>query len=264
LTATAVCHSLSGMTHRFHVKRIGTRDRVRLDAETVRHLHVLGLGEGSEVVLFDGTGGESYARIEEISRRAATARIVRRDEVSREPTLELTLACAPPKGRRMDTLVRMCAELGVRCIVPLIAQRSVVRPKNGKEPSHKLERWRKICLAASEQSGRTFAAVVEPPVRFPDILDRADAFDLAVLLSPEEDVPTLAALLDAHPDVTSLLLVVGPEGGVTEEESALAARHGVPSARLTPSILRVETACVAAVAVALTAAACGPSPARPQ
>lgn len=239
------------MVRRFHVDSIGKAERVRLEAETVRHLHVLGLGRGSEVVLFDGTGREALACIEEISRTSAAARILRRHEVSREAETELTLACAPPKGRRMDTLVRMCAELGVRRIVPLIARRSVVRPTARDASSHKLERWRKICVAASEQSGRNVMTSVDPPVELPPLLERTAEFDLIVILSPDEAAPTLPALLSGHSGAASLLILLGPEGGFTEEEMDLATRHGAKPARLTHSTLRIETACVTAAALTL-------------
>jgi len=234
------------MTHRFHVDEIGTSEHVRLSAETVKHLHVLGLGRGSEVVLFDGTGIEAVARIERVSGQAAEARVLKRADLSRETSLAVTLAAAVPKGRRMAVLVRMCAELGVREIVPLVTRRSVVKPDAG----NKLTRWRKICTAAAEQSGRNVVTAVAPPTTFPELIGRADDFDLAVILSPDVDAPGLVDVLRSTPDATSCLLLVGPEGGFTAEERALASTHGVQPAALTRSVLRVETACVAAVTVA--------------
>ncbi len=239
------------MAHRFYVKELGNSDRVRLAGETVRHLHVLGLSTGSEVVLFDGTGWEFHAQIESISRSSAEARILRRSEISREAALDLTIACAVPKGRRMDTLVRMCSELGIRRIVPLVTGRSVVKPTGRKGASHKLDRWRKIGEAASEQCGRNLITTIDPPTRFAELLDHADVFDLAVILSPDDAAPSLADLLEEHSGLASLLILVGPEGGFTSEEMELAGARGAQPAKLTRSTLRVETACVAAAAVAL-------------
>jgi len=264
------------MLHRFHVEEIGDWERVRLPRQTVHHLHVLGLSAGSEVVLFDGTGCEVLARIESMSSAEAQALILRRTHRGdpqtqssalgdpREASLDVTIACAVPKGRRMDTLVRACAELGVGRIVPLITRRSVVKPgersrgpqareiaSGDLRPSRKMDRWRKICVAASEQSGRNRITSVEPPATLPDFLKRTPDFDLAVILSPEGSAATLASLLAPYDRLASLVILVGPEGGFTDEELELAARHGLRTARLTRSILRVETACIAAAAVAL-------------
>jgi len=248
------------MAHRFHVDAIGSADEVRLSAETVRHLRVLGLGEGSEVVLFDGSGVEAAARIESLAHADTRARILERTRTTRpDPSgLAVTLAVACPKGRRMDVLVRMCAELGVREIVPLITRRSVVK-LHAEAPSNKLKRWRKICAAAGEQSGRTHLTTVSAPADFEDLLDslasardrRMEVFDLAVILSPLPSTGTLVETLRANPSARSLLLLVGPEGGWTPEELSLATSRGAVTASLTSSVLRVETACVAAVALAV-------------
>jgi 16S rRNA (uracil1498-N3)-methyltransferase len=93
------------MLHRFHVNDLGDSGHVRLKPEVVRHLRVLGLSPGSEVVLFDGTGLEVLARIE-MERGVYRALVLRRTRLSREAALEVTVACAVPKGQRMDTLVR--------------------------------------------------------------------------------------------------------------------------------------------------------------
>ena len=236
------------MTHRFHVDALGDADRVRLPAGVARHLHVLGLEPGGEVVLFDGTGREVRAQLETLTREGADAVVLERREVSREGGVALTLACAVPKGRRMDTLVRSCAELGVSRIVPLVTRRSVVKPDTASR--HKLQRWQKICASASEQAGRNLVAAVAPPVKLADFLDTAGAFDLAVVLSPDDDAPRLNSVLDDADGPQSVLLLVGPEGGFTDEEVAHATRFGAVACRLTRSILRVETACVAAVALA--------------
>ena len=252
------------MTHRFHVTDPGDGEHVRLAPDTVHHLRVLGLSEGSEVVLFDGAGLELLARIESLSRADARAFVLRRTRLSREAAVELTLACAVPKGPRMDTLVRACAELGVAAVVPLITRRSVVKPgkparhprdpepgQGASQPSGKMARWQKISVAASEQSGRNRVMSVEPPAAFPDFLERSPGLGLAVLLSPDESAPALPVLLAQHGELARLVILVGPEGGFADDELELAAAHGLKTARLTRSILRVETACIAA-AVALT------------
>ncbi len=253
------------MAHRFHIPSLPDSGRVALPAGVARHLDVLGLGAGDEVVLFDGSGREARVRITSVLKGAAEAEIVGAAE--RDPdsigTVAVTLATAVPKGRRMDTLVRMCAELGVARIVPVIARRSVVklplapRPdgtrgsQEGNDRSGKLARWRKICLAASEQSGRNRLTEIAAAEDFAAVLKRVGEFDLAVLLSPDDAAPALSDLLASRGDAKTILLLLGPEGGFTDDELALAASSGAQPARLTRSILRIETACVVAAATAV-------------
>jgi 16S rRNA (uracil1498-N3)-methyltransferase len=224
---------------------------VKLPAETTRHLGVLGIAEGSEVVLFDGAGREMLARVESIARDSASAIIIGSRMPGAASSVVVTLACAVPKGRRTDVLVRMCAELGVARIVPLLSRRSIVKLPEGDASSHKLDRWKKICLAAAEQSGRNVVTAIAPAMSLPRLLEDASAFDIAVLLSPDESAPSLSALLEPRRGAKSILLLVGPEGGFTDEETGLCLKSGAKPARLTRSILRIETACVAAVTVAI-------------
>ena len=249
LTAAPGGDIIRCMSHRFHVEKLGESERLVLGAGTARHLDVLGLGAGSEVVLFDGTGAEAVVRIERLSRTSAEACVLRRSAPRTDAGPEVTLASAVPKGRRMDILVRMCAELGVRHIVPLVTGRSVVRPAADTPRSHRLDRWRKICTAAAEQSGHTLLTTVEPPADLTAILPHIGNYDLTVLLSPDAAAPTLAEVLTRRADAKTVLMLVGPEGGWTPEEVSLAVGRGAEAARLTRDILRLETACVAASAV---------------
>lgn len=238
------------MRARFHVENLSGGERLALGEEVVRHLHVLGLKPGDAITLFDGGGDEALARIETLARRSAEVSILSQSTVSREPDVRVTLACAVPKGRRMDGLVRMVAELGCRRIAPLITARSVVKPTADR--SGRMHRWDAICIAASEQSGRNRITVVETPATFEAFLARPDRDELTVLLSPADDAPTLAALMAERADLREVTLIIGPEGGFTPEELDLARSSNVRVARLTPSILRIETAAVAAVAISTT------------
>ena len=236
------------MSHRFHIPTLPESGHVTLPAGVARHLDVLGLGVGSEVVLFDGTGREAVARIVQTGKGAAEAEIVQSRDARGESSVAVTLATAVPKGRRMDTLVRMCAELGVARIVPLVTRRSVVKLPEGDDRAGKLARWRKICVAAGEQSGRNVLAEIAPAATLRTLFAGTGDYDLAVLLTPDDSAATLPALLASRADAKSILLILGPEGGFTDDEVALAASSGALPARLTRSVLRIETACVAAVA----------------
>jgi 16S rRNA (uracil1498-N3)-methyltransferase len=151
----------------------------------------------------------------------------------------------------MDTLVRMCAELGVARIVPLMTRRSVVK-LSAEDSAHKLDRLRKICVSASEQSGRSIVTAIAPPATLEELLASRDPSELGVLLSADASAPTLPHLLRDFAG-GPLLILVGPEGDFTPEEKELALSRGLRAARLTESILRVETAAIAAAAIAMTA-----------
>ena len=252
LTVTAGGIILFSMSHRFHIETIGDSDDVRITGEVVRHVRVRGLTTGDDVILFDGTGIEARARIEQLTRSYVDLRILERTEISREPRIRLTIACAFPKGKRVDTLIRMCAELGTDTIIPLVTDRSVVKPQSGGERSHKLDRLSKIAAAASEQSGRNLIMKIGPPDRFGSMLEKVNEFDLAVILTPGDELPTLYSLLREKMRGTSLLVLVGPEGGFTPREMELAIEREAIPAHLTTSVLRIETACVSAAAVALS------------
>jgi 16S rRNA (uracil1498-N3)-methyltransferase len=241
------------MTRRFHIAALPEEGAVRLPPEAVRHLRVLGLFEGDEVVLFDGRGHERLARIVQLAPNAAQAEILGRHTASAEAERDLTLACAVPKGRRMDTLVRMCSELGVRRIVPMITRRSVVKPGRADTTSQKQRRWQRISVSASEQSSRSVVTSVTTPEPFPEFLQSLVDDALVVILHPDESASALTTLVEQHANVASWVLLIGPEGGFTDDEMALAEARGAVRARLTPSVLRVETACVAAAAVVLAA-----------
>lgn len=212
------------MHPRFYVENLGGPDSsgLTLPEKVVKHLHVLGLKAGETITLFDGSGVEVDARLvapgsctpgtvlcgpthEGLGlRRSVEVSVLARHSVSREPGVRVTLACAVPKGRRMDALVRMVAELGVRRIIPLVTSRSVVRPIPTRR-DHKLQRWDAICIAASEQSGRNLVTTIDPAISFDEFLRRDDRDVLTVLLSPEPDVPRLSALLrfDRRLDLSS-------------------------------------------------------------
>jgi 16S rRNA (uracil1498-N3)-methyltransferase len=236
------------MSHRFHIDGLPAKGSITLPAEVVRHLHVLKVSAGDEVTLFDGAGREARARIEHVTHSEAEATVLERIEVTREGALALTLACAVPKGRRMDTLVRMVAELGTSTLIPMVTERSVVKPHG----ANKLDRWRKICVAAGEQSRRNVLMKVTEPTTTAEVLDEAGTYDLVVILSPDESAQPIPQVLDNHANARTVLMLIGPEGGFTDAELTQAREAGAIPARLTRSVLRIETAVVAAAAVVMT------------
>ncbi len=231
---------------RFYSPEPVTGSRVVLSGAEAHHLlHVDRLRVGQDVILFDGTAGEFLARLVEVRDADAHLEILQHLERNRLPVTELTLLTAVPKGWRMDVLVQMTCELGLRTLVPVITSRSVVRPG-----ANKLEHWRRIILESSKQCGRNLLMDLLAPLPLAEVLDQPRPETTAVLLSTAGNATPITGILDQHP--AKVVLLVGPEGGFTEEEERRAESAGFLPVSLGPSTLRVETAAVCATALVLT------------
>lgn len=231
---------------RFSSQQPITGTEVLLTGPEAHHLlHVNRVQIGESVVLFDGTSGEYVAKLVEASGKSARLEILQRLEHNRMPTTDLTLLTAVPRGPRMDVLVQMTCELGLRTLIPIVTSRSIVNPG-----PNKIDHYRRIVIESCKQSGRNVLMTVEPPVRLCDALVQPRPDALKLLLSTVTDVRPIADLLNPRP--AKVVLLVGPEGGFTEDESAAAVGAGYLSASLGQSTLRIETAAVCASAVVLT------------
>jgi 16S rRNA (uracil1498-N3)-methyltransferase len=208
-----------------------------------RHLvHVLRLRENDAFVAFDGRGGEYRAVLMEAGKRRARARLAAHDPVNRESPLDLRLAQCVSKGERMDYTLQKAVELGVTRVTPLISERCAVK-LDAERWEKKLEHWRGVIVAACEQSGRTRVPALDAVVPLPNWLATGTA-GAGVLLDPLAD-----AGMDQLPAPTGpLTLLAGPEGGLSEAETASARRAGFTGLRLGPRVLRTETAAVAVLA----------------
>jgi len=157
---------------------------------------------------------------------------------ARESPLALVLAPALLKGTRMDLVVEKATELGVRRLAPVLTRHAVSRTGH-------VERWRRIAVAAAKQSGRTRVPDVDAPLPLADVL--AAPWPGLRLVPWEGDVEDrVSALPDRAADVVA---VVGPEGGLAEDEMALARAHGFTPLTLGPRRLRAETAAIVIAAL---------------
>ncbi len=215
----------------------GIASEILLDGETAHHLAgVLRLKPGHEFLAFDGTGQEALARILQ-TRPQVRAEIleIRRPQV--ESAVFVTLFLGLVKGERFDWAVEKSTELGVSSLVPMVTRRTEVRHP-GEE---RRGRWQRLAVSAAAQSGRVCVPDIETPLDFSQALDRACGFEQAFLLAPGG-----ASL--SGPWAARVALLVGPEGGFSDEEVLEARRRGLLLAGLGPRILRVETAALAALA----------------
>lgn len=215
-----------------------------LPAALAHHIvRVRRLEDGAALVLFDGHGGE-YAATLRLEGRSAYARIQAHRAVERELGGALTLVQGMASADKMDWIVEKAVELGVQTLVPVAADRSVLKLA-GARLEKRLARWESLVTAASEQCGRNRLMQVCAPRPLAQALD---ALQGPVLFCHPQAPATLAQALPRN--ARQLALVIGPEGGWSADEQARVARHGHPGVTLGPRILRTETAGLAFVAAA--------------
>ena len=210
--------------------------------ETAAHhaVHVLRLRVGDEVTLFNGRGGEFAGRIAAIERLRISIDVLQHRAVERESPLHVTLVQAVSAGEKMDSTVRKAVELGVAAIQPVLATRSVARPK-GERAEGRREHWQKVVIAACEQCGRNQIPQVGPLVPVADY--RAEG-GMKILLSPRSDLAFSKAGMKGE----RFIIAAGPEAGFTAEEEAGLADQGFTPVKIGARVLRTETAALAAVA----------------
>ena len=228
--------------------RLAAGARIVLPAAAGHHLvRVLRLRPGAGLVVFDGCGGEHDAIIAAIGREGVAVEVGSWREVAREASLSVHLAQGVSAGERMDYTLQKAVELGVAGIEPIITRRSVVRLA-AERAQRRRAHWERVCVSACEQCGRDRVPPVQPPCDFGDWLAalpaRADTVALRLLLSPDADT----SLRDMPRPAGPILLLAGPEGGLTPQERDDALRRGFRGVCLGPRILRTETAALVALA----------------
>jgi len=221
---------------------------VPLSGATAAHLtRVLRLGRGAPLVLFNGQGGEYAATLESEGRERAVCAVHAFDPVEREAIRPITVVQGIARGDRMDTIVQKCTELGASRVIPLAGARSVVRTA-GESAERKRSHWLAVAISACEQCGRNRIPRIDAPLPIDAALAGARANEVRVLLEPDASLP-LAERAAALRPAESLALLVGPEGGLSDAERALALGDGFVSCGLGPRVLRTETAALAAISV---------------
>jgi 16S rRNA (uracil1498-N3)-methyltransferase len=222
---------------------------VGLPEQSGLHLtRVLRLDAGAAVTLFDGTGGE-YAGTLERDGKKIWARIGAHDPVERESPLAITLLQGVARGERMDLIVQKATELGVARILPVLAERSVVK-LGAEQRDRKVEHWQAVAVSACEQCGRNRVPQVCAPQSLGDAIAKLAPDSRRCLLAADAPLP----LPSAVDGTSAVALLIGPEGGLGDNEQRFAAANGFGAYRMGPRILRTETAGLAALAVLQTIA----------
>ena len=231
---------------RFHVPQaLAAGQQLELPADVAHHVNVVRMAPGDTLTLFNGDGGEYTAVLTEVQKKKAWAELKVFHPRDVELPFAVTLAQALPEGSKMDWIIEKAVELGVVAIQPLAARRCVVR-LSAERAEKKLEHWNGIVVSASEQCGRNRLASVAMPVEFREWIGQQD-LHRRVILTPRAS----ESLADwaRHQPPQALSIMVGPEGGFSDEEEAEALRHGALPLSIGPRVLRTETAALAAVSI---------------
>lgn len=229
----------------------GAGGRVRITGAAARHLtRVLRLGPEALVIVLDGAGGAYRAHVEGKGRDGLTAVIEKEVAVPGEPDIQITLVQGLPKADKMNFVVQKATEVGVRRIIPLVADRTVVR-LDGERAEKKRERWRRIATSAAAQAFRSRVPEIGPVMRLGAVLEAAAPGALLLFPWEEEKQAALKTVLRAGPAAPEVYIFIGPEGGFTEAEAELALAHGAHRVTLGPRLLRTETAGPVVAAIVL-------------
>jgi len=211
-----------------------------ITGDEARHLtQVLRVRPGEKITIFDGCGRRASAEVLDVARDRVGIRI---DETRSPAPLHprITLAQAIPKGKTMDLIVRKSVELGVTSIAPLVTHHTVVKPGEGKA-----DKWRRAALEACKQCGQdTLPSVAEitPFTNWLASLAPQPANELRLIASLAPGAKPLRDILHAHPQAESAILLVGPEGDFSVQETHASLAAGFHPATLGTIVLRVETA----------------------
>lgn len=231
-------------------------EQITITGDQAKHLSVvLRVKPGDPVTIFDGQGYKYDCKVLKCKKKEVIAELISKTAYSVESPVSVTLVQGIAKGEKMDLIIQKSTELGVSRIVPVITERTQVRQ------TEKTERWKKIALSASQQSGRDKIPEIDEPANFeeflyqqtrsphPDLIHEKPESQLGIIFSEHKQERNLKKVLASFNNAKQLTLLIGPEGGFSKDEISIAVDKGFIEASLGPRILRTETAPLAALSI---------------
>ncbi|MDO3409155.1 16S rRNA (uracil(1498)-N(3))-methyltransferase [Saccharibacillus sp. CPCC 101409] len=231
-------------------------DKVRVLGEDARHIGKVMRGRpGDQIIVCDGAGRVALAELESIEQGEVLAGVLEELEDRSEARVRVSIAQSLPKGDKLETVIQKCTEIGAHAFVPFLSERTVVQ-YDAKKEEKRLQRWSKIAKEAAEQSHRSRIPELSQPLTYRQLLQSFERYDLVLFCYEKEDAKQLRDLVRPFAEscaegASSVLVVVGPEGGFTEKEAETAAAAGASITGLGRRILRAETAGMTALACIL-------------
>ncbi|SJN35241.1 Ribosomal RNA small subunit methyltransferase E [Vibrio casei] len=226
----------------YHPEAISTLGNIPLSEDAAGHIgRVLRMTEGQEVLLFDGSGAEFPATISAVSKKNVSVTLQERIEHSVESPLNLHLGQVISRGDKMEFTIQKAVELGVNTITPLISERCGVK-LNTERFDKKLQQWQKIAIAACEQCGRNTIPQIRPLMQLEQwCAEDYDGLKLNLHPRAKYSINTLPK------PVSKVRLLIGPEGGLSDEEIKMTEQYQFEETLLGPRVLRTETAGLSAI-----------------
>lgn len=219
---------------------------ITVTGDDARHIaRSLRMRPGERLTVCDGEGTDYECVLEEITDAAVTARVTEKRPSESEPTVEVTLYQAYPKGDKLEFIIEKATELGAKRVTPVMSERSVARPDD-KAAEKKLARWQRHAVEAAKQSGRGAIPEVEPLADFAKLENLLARHDRTIFCYECGGLPLAQALEDLDANA-SLGVYIGAEGGISESEAEQLKAWGAVPVTLGKRILRCETAPLAAI-----------------
>ncbi|MDP5029317.1 MAG: 16S rRNA (uracil(1498)-N(3))-methyltransferase [Paraglaciecola sp.] len=227
----------------FHPDLLSVDEHVTLGDDATNHLaNVLRAKVGQPLILFNGDGAEYSAHVVDITKRKVIVCIDTKLSLSVESPLKLHLGQGISRGDRMDWVIQKAVELGVSEISPLITERCGVK-LSAERWLKKHEQWQKLIISACEQCGRNTLPTLHTPIDFHQWISQSTE-QLRLTLHPRAE----STFRHIRLPVSGVRLLIGPEGGFSDQEIYQTEQSGFHTIQMGPRVLRTETAAIAAIA----------------
>lgn len=235
--------------HRFFIPQLYAAEMIIKDVDAKHISKVLRMQPGDKIQIVSDDSVTAIAEIVSLQADNVVVKCLEKLAESHEPSVKITLAQGLAKGEKMDFIIQKAVEMGASSIVPVAMEHSVVRLE-GAKADKKVERWQKIAEAAAKQSKRDIIPQVQPLQTMQQMLANND-LQHKIIAYECEDRLGLKTALQSCDNLQELLLIIGPEGGISEFELELARKNGAVPVSLGKRILRAETAGVVALSAIL-------------
>jgi 16S rRNA (uracil1498-N3)-methyltransferase len=234
------------VVQRYFIEEQVGMEQFNISGDDYHHIvRVMRMKAGDDIICVTPTGKSAVCQIAEITDEIVVANVVKWEEGTTELPVHVVIASGLPKGDKLELIIQKGTELGAYEFVPFTASRSIVK-WDSKKAAKKVERWQKISKEAAEQSHRSHVPPVKEPVSLKELIKLGNEYTYKLVAYEEEaregEASVLSSTLAKLQEGDSLLIVFGPEGGLTSEEVALLNGNGFLACGLGPRILRTETA----------------------
>ena len=228
-------------------------NKIRITGELLKHLRdSLRIKKGEMIFCVDEDGTKYAVLATYTGQDLFDGDIMETTSRKKESAISINLVQAVPKGPKLDFIIQKTTELGINAITPVISERSVVRIEK-ERAEEKSRRWKRIALEAAQQSNRLDVPDIAPPISFHDYMASFKKGDLNLMLYEGEKrmgiKEVLRSIQEAKSEVKTIILLIGPEGGFSQEEVETAVDAGFTPVSLGDLILRTETAPIVALSI---------------